>query len=225
MSRPRLFDGFCCAGGAGHGYALAGFDVYGADLEPQPRYPHFFRRADVLALDPAEMGRQFDAFHLSPMCQGYTEMVAPGQVGAPRLIPAAREWCEATGRPWVIENVVGAACDMPGAVMLCGTMFGLEAHGCELQRHRLFISNMPISAPCDCQHSGRPVVGVYGDHARVRSGEERHGPQRWPETHREVMNRALGTGWMTAPEASEAIPPAYTRHLGGQLLEAMRRAA
>lgn len=221
---PRLFDGFCCAGGAGHGYALAGFDVYGVDLEPQPNSPHPFRQADVLALDPVEMGRLFDAFHLSPPCQGYTEMVAPGQVGAPRLIPEARRWCEATGRPWVIENVVGAACDMPGAVMLCGTMFDLEAHGCELQRHRLFISSLPIWAP-KCRHSGRPVVGVYGDHARIRSGAERGRPQRWPETHRAVMNRALGTGWMTAAEASEAIPPAYTQHIGKQILAQLRRAA
>lgn len=224
MTRPRLFDGFCCAGGAGHGYAQSGFDVHGVDLAPQPRYPYAFRQADVLALDPVKMGREFDAFHLSPMCQGYTEMVAPGQVGAPRLIPEARAWCEATGKPWIIENVVGAACDMPGATLLCGTMFGLGAHGCELHRHRLFISNLPISAPCPCRHSGAPVVGIYGDHARIRSGAERHRPQKWPEKHREVMNRALGTGWMTAREASEAIPPAYTRWLGSFLLGALTQA-
>jgi DNA (cytosine-5)-methyltransferase 1 len=221
-ARPRIFDGFCCAGGAGHGYALAGFDPYGVDISPQPNYPYRCREADVLALDPVEVGREFDAIHLSPMCQGYTEMVAPGQVGAPRLIPAARAWCEATGKPFIIENVVGAACDMLDAILLCGTMFNLGAHGCELQRHRLFISNVPIAPPGACQHSGAPVVGIYGDHARIRSGIERGRPQRWPETHREVMNRALGTGWMTAREASEAIPPAYTEHLGRQLLAAIR---
>lgn len=220
---PKLFDGFCCAGGAAYGYAQAGLIPFGVDLAPQPNYPYAFRLADVLLLDPVKIGREFDAIHLSPMCQGYTEMVAPGQVGAPRLIPAAKAWCEATGRPWIIENVVGAACDMPGATLLCGTMFGLGAHGCELHRHRLFISNVAISAPCACQHSGGPVVGVYGDHARVRAAS--HGGRGtrdpWPEPHRAVMNRALGTGWMTAREASEAIPPAYTRHLGAQLLAAL----
>lgn len=223
--RPRLLDLFCCAGGAGRGYALAGFDVWGVDKDLQPNYPFAFRQDDVLRLlrnNHQHLGREFDAIHASPPCQGYTEMTAPGQVGAPRLIGEVQELLESTGLPYIIENVTGAACDMPDALLLCGTMFGLEAHGCEMQRHRLFISNVPISAPGPCAHSGRPVVGVYGDHARIRSGAERGRPQKWPETHREVMNRALGTGWMTAHEASEAIPPAYTEHLGRQLLEAMR---
>lgn len=227
MTAPRLLDLFCCAGGAARGYAAAGFDVWGVDIEPQPNYPFPFREDDALAVlrkHHRHLGREFDAIHASPPCQGYTEMVAPGQLGAPRLIAELRELLNATGLPYIIENVVGAAEDMPGAVKLCGTMFGLGAHGCELHRHRLFTSNVPISAPGPCQHSGGPVVGVYGDHARVRAA--RHGGRGtrdpWPEPHRAVMNRALGTGWMTAHEASEAIPPAYTAHLGAQLLAALR---
>lgn len=226
MSRPRLLDLFCCAGGAGHGYALAGFDVFGVDMAPQPRYHYGFRQGDALEI-LRECGHLFDAIHASPPCQGYTEMNAPGQKGAPQLIGQLRQALDALGKPYVIENVAGARRAMRKPVMLCGTMFGLGAHGCELQRHRLFESNIPISAPCACAHSGGPVVGVYGDHARVRAA--RHGGRGtrdpWPEPHREVMNRALGAGWMTAHEASEAIPPAYTRHLGAQLLTALRRAA
>lgn len=232
MSRPRLLDLFCCAGGAARGYAEAGFDVYGVDLEPQSNYPFPVRQLDLVTSglldDGVEAIRQcFDAIHASPPCQGYTGMVAPGQKGAPRLIPWVRERLEHIGLPYVIENVERAACDMRDPITLCGTMFGLGAHGCELQRHRLFESNVPIAAPCECRHAGGPVVGVYGDHARVRAAS--HGGRGtrdpWPETHREVMNRALGTGWMTAHEASEAIPPAYTLHIGRQLLKAMRRAA
>jgi hypothetical protein len=37
--------------------------------------------------------------------------------------------------------------------------------------------------------------------------------------------RAMGIDWMTNAELVEAIPPAYTRHIGEQLASVTRRAA
>lgn len=217
--RPRLLDLFCGAGGAAMGYHQAGFDVVGVDINPQPRYPFPFIQQDALTIDPSFVAA-FDAIHASPPCQGYTELKsAPGTKGAPKLIGSTRAKLKASGLPYIIENVEGAASEMLSPIVLCGTMFGLTAEGCELRRHRLFESNIILFAP-DCQHTDRPVVGVYGGHARVRSA--RHGGRgtrdAWPNGHKPVAAEAMGMDWATLAEMSEAIPPAYTYFLGRQLL-------
>ena len=83
------------------------------------------------------------------------------------LIPATRALLKASGRPYIIENVEGAREHLINPILLCGTMFDLGAEGREVQRHRLFETSFPITAPA-CQHSGRPVLGVYGGHVRDR---------------------------------------------------------
>ena len=219
-TEPRLLDLFCCAGGAGMGYAQAGFDVVGVDIIPRPRYPFKLVQSDVLALGQ-DFLRGFDVIHASPPCQGYTAMRhAPGAIGAPMLIDQVRDMLVASGKPWVIENVEEARWAMRDPILLCGTMFGLRAEGCEMRRHRLFESNVQLAAPCGCAHTDGPVVGVYGGHARVRSA--RHGGRTtrdvWPNGHRPVAAEAMGMSWATLAEMSEAIPPAYTKNLGEQFM-------
>jgi DNA (cytosine-5)-methyltransferase 1 len=114
---------------------------------------------------------------------------------------------------------------MEGSITLCGTMFGLRAQGCDLQRHRLFQSNIPIGQPIHCLHNPtRPVIGVYGGHARRRSS--RHGGRGtkdvWIGGHKTAAQEAMGIDWMTLAEMSEAIPPAYTEWLGRQVLAHIR---
>jgi len=211
--KPRALDLFCCAGGASMGLHQAGFEVVGVDIEPQKRYPFEFHQADALTV-PTD---GFDFIWASPPCQGYTEMRhAPGALGlAPRLIPQVRERLAATGLPWCIENVEDAAWDMRDPVTLCGSMFGLGAQRCQLRRHRLFETNF-LSAWPACAHDERPVIGVYGGHARKRAA--RHGGRGtrdvWDGGHKAAASEAMGIDWMTLAEMSEAIPPAYSEFIG-----------
>jgi DNA (cytosine-5)-methyltransferase 1 len=205
------------------GYHRAGFDVVGVDLFAQPRYPFGFLQHDVLALD-VRFVRSFDAIHASPPCQFATLLKhAPGGKDHLNLIPATRALLEASGRPYIIENVEPAGPHLRDPVCLCGSMFGLQAEGCELRRHRLFESNVRLSGPGPCQHGERPVVGVYGGHARRRAASAGGRGTRdvWEKGHRGAMSEAMGMDWATCNEMSEAIPPAYTEWLGAQLMAAV----
>lgn len=215
--RPVLADLYCCAGGAGMGYYRAGFDVIGFDKDPQPNYPFPFVQCDVLGL-AAGMLSGFDAIHASPPCQ-FATALNNDKSRHINLIPATRDLLRSAGVPYIIENVEGAAEHLIDPVMLCGSSFGLGADGHELQRHRLFEASFAIETP-PCAHSGAPVVGVYGGHARNRS--VRHGGRGtrdvWTLGHRETMRAALGMDWGTTAELSEAIPPTFTEYLGAFLL-------
>lgn len=220
--RPVILDLFACAGGAGEGYRRAGFDVLGVDRDPQPRNPHPTLVADVMAL-PVEFIRLFDAVHASPPCQGYTDLRhAPGTIGAPKLIGPVRDLLIAAGVPWVIENVdsKAARAELRQPVLLCGTAFGLGAEGHQLQRHRLFETSFPLLHP-GCRHDAtKPVVGVYGGHARCRAA--RFGGRGTVDfagrPQRAIAAEAMGIDWMTLAEMSEALPPAYTEYVGRELL-------
>lgn len=193
------------------GLHRAGFEVVGVDIKPQPNYPFEFHQADALTF-PLD---GFDFIWASPPCQGYTALRhAPGTRGAPMLIHHVRHRMPANV-PWVIENVEEAKRDMRKPVVLCGSMFGLEAQGCRLQRHRLFESNFPLFAP-ECQHDERPVIGVYGGHSRKRAASAggRGTKDVWEGGHKTAASEALGIDWMTLNEMSESIPPAYAEFIG-----------
>lgn len=208
--KPRLLDLFCCAGGAGMGYYLAGFDVVGVDIAPQPNYPFEFHQADALEFLAAH-GGEFDVIHASPPCQSFTAYRRKGHGvgdGYPDLIEPTRELLSKLDVPWVIENVAGAPLLEPARY--CGSSFGLD-----VRRHRFFESNIPLVAP-DCDHSWQtPRFPPATNRTNLRRTVE-VGVWRIPLA---VQQQAMGVNWMSLRELSEAIPPAYTHHIGGQLME------
>jgi DNA (cytosine-5)-methyltransferase 1 len=210
MTRPRLLDLFCGAGGAAVGYDRAGFDVTGVDNRPQPRYPFTFVQADAMTF-PLD---GWDAIHASPPCQAYGAMRTTwnARTDHPDLLPPTRDRLFASGLPYVIENVPGAPMDP--LMMLCGSSFGLGIPGYQLRRHRWFETWGFWLMSLPCQHSG-PVISIYGDHGRDWRRKEGYG-RYFTLTERK---QALGIDWMTRDELDQAIPPAYTEYIGLQLRE------
>ena len=214
MKAPRLLDLFCGAGGAGMGYHRAGFDVIGVDIAAQPDYPFEFHQGDALEFLASHMG-EFDVIHSSPPCQASSALTKGTNAGRKyvNLIPATRELLAGTDCPTVIENVQGS--DLRRDLTLCGEMFGLD-----VIRHRYFEVSVPVVAPEHVPHRGRvsgmrhgvwyegPYVAVYGN------GGGKGSVARWQE--------AMGIDWTANRKSiAEAIPPAYTQYIGGQLIDVL----
>lgn len=221
----KLLDLFCCAGGCSKGFADAGFEVYGVDIEAQPNYPYPFFQGDALdvlrrLLDGEGITfsngetlylEDFAATHASPPCQAFS--LASLYQGIEQraekyldLVDPTRQLLEAAGLPYVIENVEGAP--LRRDLVLCGEMFGLRVH-----RHRIFelggwFAMQPRHAPhrlkgalhnCHIEEGhARQVAGNYANH--------------------EDASDAMGIDWMNRSELPQAIPPAYTEFIGEQLI-------
>lgn len=215
MGRPRLLDLFCGAGGAAVGYHRAGFDVVGVDIAPQPRYPFEFVQGDAFeTLRCMIRGDwQFDAIHASPVCKLWSAATpAWARQNHPDQLTPCRALLQQLAVPWVIENVPGAP--MRADYNLCGCMFGLP----KLRRERWFETSwhaFELRPPC---HHPERAVTVAGH--GIPSGSWYLNRVDGYEYSR-LARAAMGIGWMTRDELAQAIPPAYTEHIGRQLIDAL----
>jgi DNA (cytosine-5)-methyltransferase 1 len=214
VSKPRLLDLFCGAGGAAMGYHRAGFEVVGVDINPQPHYPFEFYQEDavrVLRFGVSSLGGRFDAIHASPPCQAFSAAKSRNQHRGPSkhtdLLTPVRALLMATNLPWVIENVPGAP--MRPDLVLCGSMFGLG-----VRRHRWFEGSPPLPPWSLAHDHSRPIIGVYG-HGAGPSHErtDRGTVAQW--------KAAMDIDWMNRDELAQAIPPAYTALVGARLMASL----
>lgn len=135
-------------------------------------------------------------------------------------MPQTRNLLLSSGLPYIIENVEGATieteAELINPIMLCGTMF----RGLRVIRHRLFETNFPVVAPAHPRH---PLVFTH-DKRKAHYGQLDQDTAYVQVTgggNCTVANKraAMDVPWMTGAEANEAIPPAYTRHIGKQLMD------
>lgn len=219
-NRLTVLDTYCCGGGMGMGYYLAGYDVVGVDIDPQPNYPFPFIQGDAVEYIRAH-GHEYDLIHGSPPCQDYSNLNAYNKKDYPRLIGPTRDAMRAVGKPYVMENVEIAGVEFINPITLCGPMFGVKVY-----RHRVFETNWGLSAPEHPKHVERCMRNGYlptpekpfmtitgGAHSRA-----------WQNAACDVM----GMPWIKVPaggdiklgirEVCEAIPPAYAEWIGRRFL-------
>ena len=209
ITRPRLLDAFCGAGGCSVGYHRAGFDVVGVDNRPQKHYPFEFHLGDALEFI-AEHGHEFDVIHASPPCQAYSITKSLHDNEHPDLVEPTRKALQMTGKPYIIENVPGAP--LVNYVMLCGTMFGLQ-----VIRHRLF-ECLPaiLMSPRTCHHHSKTGKSKGEYHTLEKSGLITCVGHNFQAASGRI---AMDIDWMTRDELAQAIPPAYTEWLGKQFIK------
>lgn len=215
MSRPRLLDLFSGAGGAAVGYHRAGFEVVGIDNCPMPRYPFEFHQADALEFVQA-YGKDFDVIHASPPCQAYTSLRALTGKQYPDLVATTRAALIKSERPYIIENVPGAPLDH--YITLCGVMFDLRVY-----RHRRFEVSAFLWQPEHPRHV-TPANSSKGQRQR-KAHYEAGGFVTVTGNVGSYCGPGMGIDWMTGAELSQAIPPAYTKYIGEQLMWHLEDAA
>ncbi len=186
----------------GYHRAFPDAETVGVDINPQPRYPFTFVQGDAMTYDLDG----FDLIHASPPCQDWSSLktMHDGH-GTGWMLPATIDRLRESGAHWVVENVPGSGAALGDHVVLCGSSFGLK-----VRRHRLFASSFPIT-PLPHRHAeqGQPW-GVYGTGG---GGQMTRGYKASPAE----AKIAMGIDWMNRKEISQAIPPAYTEHIGRQL--------
>jgi len=213
--KHKLLDLFCGAGGASMGYHRAGFEVEGVDIKPQPHYPFKFHQTDALNYLILHWF-EFNAVHASPPCY---ENTWSARRWIDKIIPydkqdRLRETREIlldinkpteTFLPFILENTPGA--DMSNYIRLDGTMFDLRVireRWFELSQFEILLLPSPLKIKAPIVSGKYFTVAGHGGNSR--------------DCRLRTWQEAMGIGWMTKKELTQAIPPAYTEYIGLQLM-------
>ncbi|EDY56357.1 MULTISPECIES: hypothetical protein [Streptomyces] len=203
----RVLDAYCCIGGAAKGYrrAFGNCHITGVDIQAQPDYcGDAFHQGDAIEYIRAH-GHEYDFIPIALLRALLVPLAgapSPWQGGEAWVAPT-RAALEATGQPFVMENVPGSA--VRKDIRLCGEQFGLA-----VLMHRYFeLGGWTTSQPAHPKHRGYVRGhrhGVYREGPYVAA----YGNGGGKATVQEIRD-VKGIDWSTDHlRLREALPPAYT---------------
>lgn len=199
----KILDLYCCCGGVSTGlYDNGNNDVVGIDINNNHNYPFNFIQSNVFDLKENFLDR-FDFIWASPPCQHYTWSTRKDRTEKfPNLIDKTRNLLKKTGKPFVIENVVGSP--LRKDLILCGEMFGLR-----VLRHRVFeVEGFTILQPPHIKHR-EPISKNKSYYACVAG----HGGDSYSFRIDDWKN-AMGIDWVNDKNhLVEMIPPSYSNFI------------
>ena len=187
------------------GLKQAGFEVTGVDIRNGHQYPFEFIQSDVFDLK-SEFFQDFDFIWASPPCQSFSWSTATwrnkGYEYEGNLIDKTRDILVKTGKPFVIENVIGSP--LRKDLVLCGEMFGLN-----VVRHRIFeLHGFTILQPPHMKHKPK-LDKIHSAYCSVagHGGDSLHtGLKDWQQ--------AVNIDWITDKKhLSQVVPPAYSEYI------------
>lgn len=183
------------------GFVDADHEVVGVDITDDHQYPYEFIHSDVFKLEP-QFFNEYDLIHASPPCQHYSWSAKRWHKDHPDLIDKTRQVLLETGKPFIIENVIGAP--VRNDLRLCGEMFGLR-----VIRHRLFeLNGFTVMQPPHIRHRS-PISKNHSYYAGVFG----HGGQSFSTTLK-TWQDAMGIDWITSKKhLAQAIPPKYAEYI------------
>lgn len=225
--KPILYDVCCGAGVGADGYQQK-FEIFGIDHKMQEEYPYNFIAIDAIKFLQLMIDNKVfklpNAIHASFPCQAHTRAkhirkAQKSKISSVDILKEGLNLLRQVNIPWICENVNGAPMepnDNEYSITLCGSMFGLQ-----VQRHRVFLSNIPLMIPGKCNHksfeidpaTGKPRPwGVYHspDDSIPKGGRtcrDKYHAQECMGVERDISWKGL----------REGIPPAYTAWISHQL--------